>query len=118
MLVVGSVPADYIPLTPADDLARCLRYYETIGASGSGSLIASGIATATQTAYVTYRYYQKAVTPTVTKVGTWVVNNAGQPTFNTPDKESIQVSIASLGAGVFYAFNNGAGQYVTAEANP
>src|SRR5215831_13578295 len=28
MLVVGSVAADYAPLHPADDLARCLRYYE------------------------------------------------------------------------------------------
>ena len=31
MLVVGSQPADYAPLHPADDLARCLRYYEIIG---------------------------------------------------------------------------------------
>ena len=30
MLVVGSQPADYVPLHPADDLARCLRYYEKI----------------------------------------------------------------------------------------
>jgi hypothetical protein len=28
MLVVGSQAADYAPLHPADDLARCLRYYE------------------------------------------------------------------------------------------
>jgi len=28
MLVVGSVAADYAPLHPADDLARCLRYYQ------------------------------------------------------------------------------------------
>ena len=28
MLVVGSTPADYVPMHPADDLARCLRYYE------------------------------------------------------------------------------------------
>jgi hypothetical protein len=27
MLVVGNVPADYAPMHPADDLARCLRYY-------------------------------------------------------------------------------------------
>jgi len=26
-LVVGSQPANYVPLHPADDLARCLRYY-------------------------------------------------------------------------------------------
>jgi hypothetical protein len=27
-LVVGSQPANYVPLHPADDLARCLRYYQ------------------------------------------------------------------------------------------
>jgi len=34
MLVVGSVPADYAPLHPADDLARCLRYYQRTSAGG------------------------------------------------------------------------------------
>jgi len=28
MLVVGSQPVSYIPMHPADDLARCMRYYE------------------------------------------------------------------------------------------
>ena len=28
MLVVGSLPVNFIPMHPADDLARCLRYYE------------------------------------------------------------------------------------------
>jgi len=27
MLVIGSQPCDYVPMHPADDLARCLRYY-------------------------------------------------------------------------------------------
>jgi hypothetical protein len=117
-LVVGSQAANYVPLHPADDLARCLRYYETPGPGGTGSLISSGVATATQTVYTTWRYFQKAVTPTATKVGTWAVSNAGQPSLTAPDKESVQVSVASLGAGVFYAWNNGAGMYVTLEANP
>ncbi|HXI15570.1 MAG TPA: hypothetical protein VNM48_04300, partial [Chloroflexota bacterium] len=30
MLVIGSVAADYQPLTPADDLARCIRYYRRV----------------------------------------------------------------------------------------
>jgi hypothetical protein len=30
MLVQGNTPADYMPLHPADDLARCLRYYEIL----------------------------------------------------------------------------------------
>jgi len=38
MLVVGSQPADYVPLHPADDLARCLRYYQRWGAPASISV--------------------------------------------------------------------------------
>ena len=34
MLVVGSLAADYAPLHPADDLARCLRYYEVLPGAG------------------------------------------------------------------------------------
>ena len=60
MLVVGSVPADFAPPHPADDLARCLRYYET-GTFGiryySGSLY--GIVNLPVKAV-------KAVTPTLT----------------------------------------------------
>ena len=30
MVVVGTVPADYAPLHPAEDLARCFRYYQLL----------------------------------------------------------------------------------------
>src|SRR5215467_12547018 len=53
MLVVGSVPADYAPLHPADDLARCLRYYQRWTASIVNSLIASGQCFSTTQANVT-----------------------------------------------------------------
>ena len=35
MLVVGSVPADYMPLHPQDDMLRCQRYCTMLGASAS-----------------------------------------------------------------------------------
>jgi hypothetical protein len=68
MLVVGSQPANYVPMHPADDLARCLRYYEVIQASGAGgSLGFTGMAyaTANATAPIPFRV-KKAVTPTLT----------------------------------------------------
>ena len=81
MLVVGSQPADYAPLHPADDLARCLRYYEIHGAF-AGALIRQWVAVAgaaTDTLWVSNRVF-KAVTPTITKSGTWTVNlTSGQP---------------------------------------
>jgi len=66
MLVVGSVAADYAPLHPADDLARCLRYYETIGGT-NGEYLVTGQAYAATNALAPLRFTtRKAVTPTVT----------------------------------------------------
>jgi hypothetical protein len=36
MLVIGQIPADYVPLHPADELARCQRYYQRINAGQYG----------------------------------------------------------------------------------
>ena len=66
MLVVGSVAADYVPLPPADDLARCLRYYETIGGV-SGQLLTVGAGTGATAAEFAFMYSRKAVTPTITQ---------------------------------------------------
>jgi|SRR5215467_882938 len=44
MLVVGSQPADYVPMHPADDLARCKRYYHRISASGVDQPFGVGMA--------------------------------------------------------------------------
>jgi len=70
MLVVGSVPADYAPLHPVDELARCLRYYE-ISPGGSGSVgIMMGQAISTTQAEGPYIYrVEKAVAPSVTFTG-------------------------------------------------
>jgi len=65
MLVVGSQPANYVPLHPADDLSRCLRYYEV----DSGTSVPIGTAQAYGTGafqlMVRFRAI-KAVVPTVT----------------------------------------------------
>src|SRR5215471_1308339 len=119
MLVVGSVPADYAPLHPADDLARCLRYYEVFGANSNNDINFSAYCGAGQSFANTWRYMSpKPVVPTVTKVGTWLVTNCGQPI----------VAVAGYGSFVLYAaatataqtaFSNGAaGALITIEGNP
>jgi hypothetical protein len=119
MLVVGSQPANYVPMHPADDLARCQRYYEVIGPSGTGSVVISGITTAgAQPLRLTVRFARKAILPTVTKVGTWAVSNAGQPTVGGVDLESVQLTISCTAAGDTFAFNNAGTMYITVEANP
>jgi hypothetical protein len=119
-LVYGLQPANYVPLHPADDLARCLRYYEKLGGGGMGSIIVSFPASAgSQSARTTFRWTPKVVTPTVTKVGTWAVTNCGQPTIpgGGVDVDSTFFAITSNAAGDTFAYNNGAGQYVSVEAN-
>jgi len=121
ILVVGSQPADYVPLHPADDLARCLRYYELIGEGvGSGWVMGGTVATAaSQAIWLTVPYKaRKAVAPTVTKNGTWQVANCAQPTvWQSSSNDTILLATSSAaGAANFYA--NAAGQNLTIEANP
>lgn len=118
-LVTGGSPLPYAPLHPAEEMARCQRYYEIIGTQGS-SIIVEGIATAgSQTCRCVLPYKQtKAVTPTITRTGTWsLVNAAGQPTV-TGDLTCCYLTVTSSAAGQFSAFNNVASAWLTIEGNP
>lgn len=77
MLVIGSVPADFVPMHPADDLARCLRYYQRWEPAQSAYAITPGHATAATNAflYLTMRA-PMAITPTFTQSGSWSLINA------------------------------------------
>jgi len=119
MLVMGSVAADYAPLHPADDLARCLRYYEIIGASSAASVVLRGYCGSLAALQSTLRFTKKPVTPTVTKVGTWTVSNASQPTVPNVDLDSTNLTVTNTGtAGDTFANNNGGGACITIESNP
>jgi hypothetical protein len=116
MLVVGSVPADYAPLHPADELARCQRYYEVVGADFN--VTAYGAASIACMTPIPYKV-RKAVNPTVTKVGTWNINNCSQP---APGAGSIDiVSLAAIVTSTgTYSFSNTSvpSAVISAEANP
>jgi hypothetical protein len=67
MLVVGSAAADYAPLHPADELARCQRYYDAFSRSNSSNMLAGGFLFSTTGATFTWYWKStKAVTPTIT----------------------------------------------------
>ena len=116
MLVVGSVAADYVPLHPADDLARCLRYYETFGIDNSWIISGYNIAGGLQ--YFTSPYKaRKPVTPTVTRVGTWSLLNCSTPSSDVAGTEAFRSNTTITANGTFYA-SAGASNYWTVEANP
>ena len=120
MLVIGAQPADYVPLHPADDLARCLRYYEVVGTAAGGDFIIRGWAGAASQAIDTNAICRvvKTVTPTVTKVGTWNVQNCAQPTANAAAVTGFRAEvIATAAAADTFALNQNAGCFFTMEAN-
>lgn len=119
-LVVGSQAADYAPLHPADDLARCLRYYETIGTPATGDFGGSGLVTAggTLRAWAQFKAW-KPTTPTVTRVGTWLVANCGQPTVSNIGSYGCMLSSTGTNANTdTYYLTQAAGAYLTVESNP
>jgi hypothetical protein len=119
MLVVGSQPANYAPLHPADDLARCLRYYEVMGSPGAGDISFNAYQSAG--AFIGFPMTLRAlkpVVPTVTKVGTWTVINCGQPSIAAPSAFGYQVAAAVTALGAASFGNQTVGNTITVEANP
>ena len=133
-VVAGSVPADYVPLHPHDELDRCLRYYELMGATISSEMMGVAQAwAATQCILPLFWKVKKATTPTVTvsAYNQWgLLSNAGgnvAPTGVTGwgswgiNSGALQFSTAGGlvgGNAVLVTGSSSAPGYVTAEANP
>jgi hypothetical protein len=119
MLIPGSLAADYIPLHPAEEMARCQRYYEVHGGSDCGlpALLAS-LSGADPLGYGVGFAVTKSVTPTLTKNGTWLVANCGQPTADKPSINGYRISVIGAAAGQAYFRPDSADDTITAEANP
>lgn len=126
MLVVGTQYQDYQPLTPADDLARCQRYYETAGGSTNYQERVY-ISDPVNWGWASARPWQvrKAVTPTVTKSGAWTQDGSatGVPAFAAyaNGTEGYLLYIAPTGgatAGVVRFYATDATGLIIAEANP
>jgi hypothetical protein len=118
MLVVGSQAADYAPLHPADDLARCLRYYELLSSSvGDFSISGYGAAGAVCATALAYKA-RKAVNPTITKNATWPVSNCGQPVATAAGVDFLSVGVSVTALGSYSFTNNTGGANFSAESNP
>jgi len=134
-LVVGSTPADYVPLHPAEDLGRCQRYYEksySVGTAPGAAVQAgaqmfnTGNGTSSQKSIRTYFKVTKAVVPSITvydrqgnsgKITT--VNAAGSALTDnvTPDWAAYEPSDGSFDTNRITTEGGFMFQWV-AEANP
>ena len=119
MLVIGSVPSDYVPLHPAEDLARCLRYYEKLGASGTSMWVSAWAGAGALPLGQSYLFgTKKAVTPTLTKAGTWYVSNCAQPVADIPELQGFRTYAVATAPGVMSYYCLDATTFIAVEANP
>jgi len=118
MLVIGPNAAPYEPLHPADDLLRCQRYYEFIGGA-TNSIYLRAYQSASEYLITTLFYkVSKGGTPTVTKIGTWTVNNCAQPTVGNPSAVTCTIQSQVTALGMAYFTTSNATDGLTVEWNP
>jgi hypothetical protein len=118
-IVIGNYPegVPYIPKNPEEDFRDCQRFYEVMGNSGPAASICPffyGVATSSVGQGIQFQT-QKAATPTVTKVGTWVLASCGQPTCINADVKGYTLTAAVTVTGLVYFYNNAGTDYITAE---
>lgn len=116
-LAVGSAALDYIPLLDAEDLARCLRYYEVLGPAASPPIVQQ-YAAAGATFFATLVFgVRKAVAPTLTVGGTFAYVNASGVIFDTPTVYGCRFGAIATALGTAIVYSNSSG-YLVIEANP
>jgi len=131
MLVVGSTPADYVPMHPADELARCLRYYEGYSRTNGGNFFVGYAFNSTSMVGSYFWKAVKAVTPTLTlsPAANWRVEGSSVQTCSTVGLSVVATDGASITAQSGTAFgaigqatmldaNTGQTAVITVEANP
>lgn len=118
-LHLGVSPVPYAPLPPAEEWARCLRYYEVHGGATGTFPIMQGYNAAGATSAMGIGFaVRKAVTPTLTKNGTWTATNCGQPTASNPTPAGYDFNVTVTALGAFSSYPADATCTIVAEANP
>ena len=130
MLVIGQMPAAYIPLHPADDLARCLRYFEsTTILGGSGGIYTTGVGISTTNVAVAGFVYKarKAITPSISGASNWYATGTGGQLLGTLSPVNFTVDVCpgqiifggSIALGNAYScYPQVSGSNLSMEANP
>lgn len=119
MLVVGPLAADYVPLHPADDLARCQRYYEVHGGVANAAPVALQYSIGSDNFRISQDFAaRKYSTPTLTKNGTWGLLNCSQPSVGFPAPHGYSMLANATASGLCSFSPDSTDDTVTAESNP
>jgi hypothetical protein len=100
-----------------DELQRCQRYYSYLG-KGTNTVLIGGYNAASSDDYshlITYPVEMRA-SPTITKNGTWTVNNCNQPSTSFTDKKCTTFYVSTTGAGGWYSYAGGTDDYLEFDA--
>lgn len=118
MLVVGPVAADYSPLHPEEDLARCQRYFEEINMLFLGNMWSgtSGV----NYGYPYYYKVTKAVTPTITvpALANWTNSGISAIFVDSIGQLACRIAMTSNVVGNIQAGLNSVSPGLRMEANP
>lgn len=120
-LGTAGLPVAYVPLHPADDLARCQRYYEVLGGANQAIALYSWAASITNFYFTLGLKAEKAVAPTVTKNGTWAleVNTTGPTVLGGGTRSVTAYITTTVGTGGRYGtISDSTDDTITVEANP
>jgi hypothetical protein len=118
MLVIGPAPAPYQPLHPQEELARCQRYYEVLGATTQAIYSSGNGGAGVQEGMTIWFAVTKGGIPTATKNGTWNVNNCNQPTIVATGTGSLGLFVTAVAGGLYNYNPNSNDDTVTLEWNP
>jgi hypothetical protein len=130
-LVVGSQPADYVPLHPADDLARCLRYYQRwgvmnqiVGIGSSGSTTQHNVLVNAQAPLGLTPSSTSSAPATITLLSSTLGATTPASTLSSTNASPTSVIFVAGSAAAFNAAGSpcylmlSSGAYVAFEANP
>ena len=116
-LEAGYVASDFEFLPFDVNLQRCQRYYQFIGGVSTGFPIFQGYAPSGSNIRVPISFkVNMRSSPTVTKEGSWLVQDSAQPSFDFINNQGFSMKIQPSSSTVAYSYPNSADDIVTMDS--
>lgn len=113
-LEVGGVATPFEHRLFGEELMLCQRYYERIGETAQWPSFSGNATTSANVTTSCYWKVTKRAAPTVTKFGTWLVSNCGQPSVDSANVNGCRVVFQITSTGYAVTEPNSADDYIEA----